>query len=81
MVVYKYFARKDRFVLPTIHTCGRFLSKQEVKAARFLILHMLQSSLLSAGLLANALHLNQLHSCSVHMYHTYTYPVAVLHAV
>ena len=79
MVVYKYFARKDRFVLPTIHTWK--ISLKAGGRSSFLILHMSQSSLLSAGLLANALHLNQLHGCSVHMYHTYTYPVAVLHAV
>ena len=33
MVIYKYLARKDEFVLPSIHTCRRFISKLEINKA------------------------------------------------
>ena len=36
MAIYKYFAGKDRFVLPTIHTCTEIHLSQSVRLTRLM---------------------------------------------
>ena len=48
MAIYKYFSRKDEFMLPIIHTCGdSSLSKREVDKANYGVAYIAQHGVMS----------------------------------